>query len=375
MNPRTYARFGLVAAGLALSGTAAWFNANAIRPAADAATALDEGEPAKAVELLQLAVRRDSSNAYLWADLADALAASGDAARARQCIDRALSLTKAIPAIWVRHANFCFLHNDVEEALRSAARVLHTVPDYDDILFHYFNQIVDDPKRILATIGDQQRATRSWLTYLIRVNKEDAAGITWQRVLRAGYADAPLTASYVEFLLRNRSLAPAQSAWAAFLGKRSGGYPAQNLLFNGKFQAEPLPGPLDWKLRSQDELFETTLANGLVRIQFRGKENVNYDHFSQTAILPHAGQYRLSMHIKTDNLTTNEGLRIAIPDLNLASEPVTGANPWTTVDLEFAVPQARAVRVAVVRRPSQKFDNKIDGVAEIDSIRLTPLSH
>jgi rubredoxin len=59
-------------------------------------------------------------------------------------------------------------------------------------------------------------------------------------------------------------------------------------------------------------------------------------------------------------------------DLGLASDPITGANDWTTVDLDFTTPQARAIRVAFVRRPSQKFDNKIDGSATIQSVTLVP---
>ena len=357
-----HTRFFLVAAGLALSSTAGWFGLRAVEPV-----------PVDDVERYREALRHDNGNAYLWADLAEALAASGQTGQdklARQCMDRAVALSGAIPAIWVRHANFYFLGNEPKIALQSAARVLQTVPDYDDILFHYFDQIVDDPKLILTSIGDQRRATRSWMSYLIRVNKLEAAQLTWRHIHSSGYADPPLAATYADFLLRNRQWDLAQSSWASAVAKQAGDYPSRNLLFNGAFKFEFLPGPLDWQLRSEPDQFETLRENGAIRIRFHGKTNVTYDHLSQTAILPRPGRYRLSMRIKTENLTTNEGLRLAITDLALVSDPITGTNDWTTVTLNFAATQPRAVRVAVIRRPSQKFDNKIDGSATIQSITL-----
>jgi hypothetical protein len=107
------------------------------------------------------------------------------------------------------------------------------------------------------------------------------------------------------------SLDLAQSTWPQ-PSESVCDYQSRNLLFNGGFKADPLPGPVDWRLRSEPRLFETTRGSGALRIQFHGKSNVNYDHLSQTAILPRPRRYRLSVRIKTDNLTINEGLRLAI---------------------------------------------------------------
>ena len=131
--------------------------------------------------------------------------------------------------------------------------------------------------------------------------------------------------------------------------------------------------PLDWRWRSEAELFETAREGRAVRIHFEGKENVGFDHLSQTAVLPGAGRYALSARMKTEGITTNEGLRLAIPDLGVKSESMTGSNDWVTVRLEFEVREARAVRVAVVREPSVKFDNKIEGTAWVTGFVLEGL--
>ena len=78
------------------------------------------------------------------------------------------------------------------------------------------------------------------------------------------------------------------------------------------------------------------------------------------------------MRVKTDGITTNEGRRLAVTDLGLGTEPIGGTNDWMTVALDVKVNQERAIRVAVVRRPSEKFDNKIEGTVWIDSVTLVP---
>ncbi len=363
----------LAFAGLCLCAVAAWLALYATDPSVQASAAFENGDTATAVDLFRRALRGDNANAYYWADLGEALPESGQSKQARYCMDRALELAPYVPAIWVRHANFCFLRNDYAAALRSAARVLQTVPDYDEVLFNYFDRIVEDPERVLAAIGGQSRTTRAWLAHQIAVKNATAANLAWRRIASAGYADAPLAAQYVEFLLDRQSWDLAQSTWARFLGDRRSDYPAQNLLYNGNFNSEPLPGPLDWHFRSEPGVFETARGHQGVRITFHGKDNVDYYGLFQTAVISRPGRYRLSMHIKTEGITTNEGVRLAVADMGLVSEPITGTNGRTTVDLEFTTTRPRSVRVAVVRRPSEKFDNKIEGSAWVESVKLAPV--
>ncbi len=319
------------------------------------------------------ALWQDSANAYKWADLAEALGDAGREAEAKRAFTRAVALSPQIPMIWVRYTNFCFIHNDLQQGLKTAERVLATVPDYDEILFYYFDRIVENPAAVLAAIGGDRRATRAWLEHMMTANNAVAARNTWSRIADAGFGDDKLAVGYVDYLLRNKRWENALQTWAAWLGERQGDYPARNLLFNGKFQRMPLGGPLDWRLTQSVDEFENVLGKNGAMIRFLGKTNVNYDHLSQVAILPRQGAYRLTMRVKTAGLTTNEGIRLAIPELGLASESLTGSHDWTTVSLDFSVAQSRSLRVGVVRRPSGKFDNKIEGTVWIDGISLGPV--
>ena len=320
----------------------------------------------------QEALRGDSANGYRWADVAEALAEAGRDAEARQAFTRAVALSPGIPAVWLRYTNYCFFHNDTKTALPMAAHVLATVPDYDGILFHYFDRIVENPAAVLAAIGGDRRAARAWLEHLIASNNSKAARSAWNLIVEAGFGDDKLAAGYVDYLLRVKAWDGALTTWAEWLGKRRGPYPDRNLLFNGKFEMEPTAGALDWHITPDVDQFETALTKKNVTIRFLGKGNVTYDHLSQVAILPRAGTYRLTMRLKTEGITTNEGIRLAVTDLGLATEPISGTNDWMTAPLDVTVDQARAIRVAVLRRPSEKFDNKIAGTVWIDSVTLIP---
>jgi hypothetical protein len=52
----------------------------------------------------------------------------------------------------------------------------------------------------------------------------------------------------------------------------------------------------------------------------------------------------------------------------------TGSNPWSSVDHDLVVaPNTRLLRVEVIRQPSMKFDNKVEGTAWIDDLKLEPI--
>ena len=86
------------------------------------------------------AVWRDSANPYRWCDLGEALANGDDIPKARYCYHRAQELTRNLPEIWLRDAKFHFQLEEAEQAATSAARVLRAVPDYDTVVFNYFDK-------------------------------------------------------------------------------------------------------------------------------------------------------------------------------------------------------------------------------------------
>lgn len=373
--PAPTRRLLLAMFSLALAVFAARLRLSYTDPLAQAAeAAMYSPNPALPVALYIDALRRDDASPYRWADLAEAFAAAGRLDDARQCFERALALAPAIPQIWIRHANFCFLHDRPALALQSAVRVLDCVPDYDSVLFHDFDQMFPRPVEIAAALGHSPRALRSWLGHLIQVDNSAAAHLAWKQIMSAGYGEPALVSAYTDYLIRTEAWSEAISAWSQWLGSRRGDYPNRNLLFNGRFDYPPSGAPLDWRIAENSDLFETVREVPGIRIHFEGKANVDYNHLSQIAVLPAPGHYRLSARVKSDEITTNEGPRLAITDLGLETESVTGSHDWMPLTIDFSTTRARAVRIAVVRRPSVKFDNKTEGTFWIADVALVPAS-
>jgi tetratricopeptide (TPR) repeat protein len=333
------------------------------------------------IALLTEAVSRDSANPYRWADLGQALADANDLPKARTCYTRALELSRDIPQIWLRDANFHFQLGEPEQALDTASRVLKTVPDYDAILFGYFSQFELRAPVVLSRIGDDRRAVRSYAEYLIDRNFLDDATIAWRHAEASAFGDERLTASYLDSLLRARRYDQAQSEWVASLGDNRDGYPGKNLVFNGGFERAPTPSVFDWRIQPADGVETVRDPSGhdghwALRVKFEGKSNISFNNVSEV-IRIRPGGFRLRAWVRTQGITTNEGPCLEVQDaesaarLEIRTEPFLGTQDWHLVQQAFTVPSGtNLVAVRVVRQPSQKFDNKIAGMFWLDSVEL-----
>ena len=61
--------------------------------------------------------------------------------------------------------------------------------------------------------------------------------------------------------------------------------------------------------------------------------------------------------------------------MDVNTERLVGTNDWKKVEQTITVPRdMELLHVQVVRQPSLKFDNQINGTAWIDSVRLVKLN-
>jgi len=91
-----------------------------------------------------------------------------------------------------------------------------------------------------------------------------------------------------------------------------------------------------------------------------------------------AGWYHFDAYLKSQELTTDQGISLHIFDsmgtsrFDMKTEPLLGTHDWTRVGLNLCVPSnVKSLVVSVVRHPSMKFDNLIKGTLWLDSVRLT----
>jgi hypothetical protein len=338
---------------------------------------------AASVALYRQALARNPASPYRWCDLAEALLASGDTRQARDGFSQALRLGPDIPPILLHVAGFYFRQNETRPALRTMARILALVPDYDGLLFSYYDRMGVSLDEILADgVPAARRPAQSYFRHLLTSASPDDAEKAWQWVRSRGLEDDTLAGDYVGFLLGHRRCEAAADTWAQHLGPRRRDYRRGNLLFNGGFEFEPVRCPLDWRVSQIPEVEvsrDGKMAHSgqwSLRIDFRGKENLNYSHVSQTVCV-RPGPLRFQAYVRTEGITTDQGVGFRVFDpesparLDARTAQLSGDSDWRPLELAFVVPPETRLLVVQVRRPpSLKFDNKIAGTAWVDDAVL-----
>lgn len=354
--------------------------------------------PALATGLLVLAAARpyprsyaqpgplagDASSPFRWCDAAERFLEAGRMEQARYSLARALELGKGLPPIWMRAANFHFRLEENPEALLCTLRVLERVPDYDSIIFSGYDRMIP-AEQILPRIAGNRRAARSWFLHTIENGDPEVSESIWNALAQRRFTDDPLAAVYLNALLGRRDYDRALSVWTSHLGRRAGTYPGATRVFNGGFESPPAGSPLDWDFAPEPGAaadIDCSMAKDgrcSLRIRFDGTANVEYGHVTQRAVL-HKGRYRLRAFVRTEQLTTDQGVWVRVFDpkaverLDAGTNSVSGTRDWTVIQSDFNVPgSSTLVTVQVSRRSSSKLDNRISGAAWVDSMTLAPI--
>ena len=333
--------------------------------------------PAAAMSLL----RRDPAAPDRWEDLGDALRRAGRIREARLGFATAVSLGPHVPAVLFRAATFSFETEHSRDGLALMARTLEADSAYAASAFSGYEERglpIDD---VLRYGVPNQAAGHAYLRKLLADDNARFASIAWSYLVSKGWIDARLADEYINALLAVHDYDSAAHSWAAYVGARGGDYLKSNQVFNGDFEQDPTPGPLDWRLWTRPGLtvaIDSQIAHSgqrSVRIRFDGTENVGAMEPSQNLFVP-AGRYRFSAFVKTDGLTTDQGVffRISATDISVTTEPIREAAGWRLVESEFQVPSgARLVELRLARRPSLKFDNQIAGTLWVDDVKIAKL--
>lgn len=340
-----------------------------------------------AVKSYEEALRRDPASAYRWLDLGEALLADGQREKAKQCIAQAGSLGPRIPYVLLRVASFYYQTEETSLANSFMQRVLAVTDQFDALAFSYFDRMNNDVAQTLREgIPADKRAAQAYFLHLLSLGNSPDAAAGWAWLASHSYADDASADNYVAFLVRNKSYDEALNVWSTEMGNRNGDFPASNALFNGSFEREPVGQVFDWRVQKREGVQlsrdRTTASSGewSMRVEFEGKENIAFQDLTQMAVV-RPGPYIFHASIRTNNITTDQGVRFRIYDtesparLNVMTEQFSGTNGWRGIDTGFTVgPETRLIEVQFIRTPSRKFDNKITGTSWIDDLKLQPVS-
>jgi len=332
---------------------------------------------------LQEELREDPASPYRWCDLGEAFLQDGQNKKARYCFEQARLLAPDIPPIWMRAMFFHLQNDETPAALHCSARVLQLVPDYDQVIFNYYDRFVPRVAEVLPHLAGNRRAGQLYFRHLLKSAATEDVALAWTWLRDRSFAQDRLAAEYLDFLLSHKESSEAAKTWASYLAARRGDYPDRNLIFNGDFESEPTGAALDWRITdipgvdTNRDPRSGRSGGASLHIVFHGTENLNYGHTSQTVCV-HPGEYRFQAFVRTKDLTTDEGLRFHLVDpesaarLDVHTGQLTGTNDWTKIEKTLTIPPGtNVIAVQLCRLPSWKFDNKIDGEAWLAGVSLT----
>ncbi len=345
------------------------------------------GNQAEALREFSRALLLDSASAYNWANLADAEMNARNVSIAGYCFQQALSAGPYDPVILFRAANFEFQAGDTQNTLSHLRTILQDpeLTTYYEPAFLTYSRLGLSIQQILDRgIPKNPTAAYAFMRFLMEGKQLMEAAATWDWIQQNFGADDKLAGEYVAFLLRENAPQQAALVWQKFTVRDFPDYRETNWVFDGGFEREPKPSPLDWSLETTPSVRVTRVAKAghqggwALKVEFSGDQNVDFRQIQQTIVLG-PGRWSLRAWVKTEGITTDSGMMLYLFDsvnrlrLDLRSDNMIGTNNWTLVAKNFEVSTAGGVLTfEFVREASRKFDNKIMGTAWLGSVEITP---
>ncbi len=232
-------------------------------------------------------------------------------------------------------------------------------------------------------LPQELKAITGYLYFLMR--RKDLAGVKalWKALEGRFELDDSIRTRYVDYLIKAGEAGEARGLWLSYKGVRED---ASNIIWNGGFEQDPGVGGFHWKI-GKGEGFNISMddrvfykhghgAKRSLKVEFGGRHNVNFSHVQQIIPLEADTGYTFSVKIKTDKITTTNGIFVEFYGINgcrfyKRSEVLTGTNDWKEQKVEFSTPLSCGAGVVRLRRKkSEKLNKRIGGRVWIDDVML-----
>ena len=114
-----------------------------------------------------------------------------------------------------------------------------------------------------------------------------------------------------------------------------------------------------------------------LRLDFTGGRNINLGEPWQFVPVQPQTTYHFHAYMRTEDITTESGLRFSIIDPNhpnavsVLTDNLTGTHAWNPQDVNVTTgPETHFLMVRLYRAPSRLFDNQLSGTVWIASLSL-----
>ena len=356
---------------------------------------LVEPDAQRAIRAYRTSLSLDPHSASTWLDLASAYEAENDATAARDAYQQAKRVYPLSAEVAWRYGNFLLRQNEFPGAF---AEIRHSVSV--------------DPKRAAEAVSRCWRLDPdinsiienvlppSAPVYLDAIRELDAdaamdpALTVWDK-LRALQPPPQISLTpiipFTDSLIQAHRIDDAHRVWTQAVALSTFPDPpndaTDSLLWDGGFETGVTGGGFSWVYGAPTLGVQTSIdtkekhsGQRSLRLIFDGRRNVDFTDVCHIAVVEPGASYRFSAWVRTQSLTTDQGVRFRLEWLENAhgaaaeTSDVHGSQPWTELTLPWTATgdDSRRVRVCVSRKPSGDFGSRIHGTAWIDDVALVP---
>ncbi len=342
----------------------------------------------QAVEAYQRAASLNPLDPNTWKELASVHVERGEMQRAEEDLRAELAAVPHSPEASWRFANFLLVSGRSAEAfpyLRTAANE----PSLRAPVFDLAWKLEENRAVILRELVPATAEVRAdYLRFLLQRRRLAEAYPVWEELAPAdAERKVRLGNAYVEALAVAGMGAEAARVWEEILSLtgQTSVKPSGELLTNGDFEFDIPNAGLGWRFTKgsgyQVALDGFVFQNGTrsLRVSFDGTANLNFDGVWQAVPVEPNRSYRFQVHLRTDSITTDNGLFFTLASLGAPGEEAfthstanrVETSGWVREQLDFETgPRTSVVVIQLRRSPSQKLNNLIAGKVWIDRVSL-----
>ena len=350
----------------------------------------DNADLSLAISYYQRAVQLNPHSPYYKLDLAGALEMAGNNSDADNNFRAAQAAYPVSAEVSWKYGNFLLRQNRLTEAYAEIHRAIlvdqNLIPLAVSRVWH------SDPNIHLLldqVLPDTPQAYSAALTFLVGEQNPTASLEVWRRLIaKDSHPDLKMAYGLTDMLVAQEKYDEARVVWhqAVAAGADSASaFAGNSLVYDGGFEKDISGGGLGWRLNEIDgadfdyDLEHKHSGSRAARLIFDGTKNLVYENLFQNVLVSPGTRYRFQGFIRTDNISTESGMRFEIVDpkdpqhMDVLTPNETGTLPWTLEQIDFTTgPKTRLVAIRLVRKQSQRLDNRLRGTVWIDDVSLVP---
>jgi tetratricopeptide (TPR) repeat protein len=354
---------------------------------------LEEPDTPRAINAYRTALSLDPRSANTWMDLAAAYESQGDLQAARDAFHQATRVYPLSAEVSWRYGNFLLRQGELPQAFSEIRHAVEVDPQRAAEAFSRSWRVDPDVEAILDKVLPPTEGAYLDAIRELDFNEEVAPALSvWARLVALHpHLKVDQVFPFIDMLLRTHHTADARHVWDQAVGLAalpSPGDPVGSVLWDGGFETGVRGGGFSWSVSPYlvgvqigSDTKTKHSGNQSLRLGFDGRRNINFSDVCNFAEVQPSTAYRFSGWVRTQSLTTNQGIRFRLIWLensqatSLDTSDVHGTQPWTKIEMPWTSGKdVHSVRVCISRNPADEFNIRIQGTAWVDDVSLVPQS-